>query len=400
MTAIPVTSSAGVQLTGLTVGVQYSVWTQGGPWHPHGLSVGDDSYTFQLSDNGSSWSGGIGTSYDPIAPQSDAYIPSWASSRKNLDSVHVLVTFTAGATSVWIRVFDNVFGDNTGSLDAEIGPGSLPFCQYGTQPQGALTGGVIITTALIDVLLLALDAPAALAVIFDGFVGKTIFAGDICSGLPPLMPQFVNADFLSGTDIPNPASLGKFWQGFQAVAWPHFCECTPGGIGPPPAIPVPPPLVIAPPGAPIAPIAVACDSTDLCGLLNALMRQLAGMSASIAQLRSDVTLIQRQGVPFGYLTGSVHSALTGSGSWTIADILGVAVTFDALPPELETGSTTPPTYHQVGKISLGTINGWRRSWQPTHSPYLILPVSGAFTRLGYTFSDGVVATITELLREP
>jgi hypothetical protein len=400
VTAIPVTSSGGVALTGLTVGATYSVWTEGGPWHPHGLSTGDDSYLYQLSDDGSTWSGSIGTSYDPTTPASDTYVPTWALSRKNLDSVHVLITFVASHTSVWIRVSDVVFGDNTGSLDAEIGPGSLPFCQYGTEPQGALVGGVIITTALIDVLLIAVAAPAAVAIIFDAFVGKTIFAGDICSGLPPLMPQFTNDDFLGGTDIPNPASLSKFWQGFQAIAWPYFCQCTSGGVGPPPAIPVPPPLVIVPPAAPSGPITVACDSTDLCGLLNALMRQLAGMSASIAQLRSDVTLIQRQGVPFGYVAGSVHSALTGSGAWTIADILGLAVTFDTLPPEFEAGSTDPPTYHQVGKISLGTVDGWRRSWQPTHSPYLIFNISGAFTRLGYTFSDGVVATITELLREP
>jgi hypothetical protein len=121
--------------------------------------------------------------------------------------------------------------------------------------------------------------------------------------------------------------------------------------------------------------------------------------AQLSYERADTRVIQRQGVPFGYLHGGVHSELSGSGEISIVDLLGVAVTFDVLPPGHESGSTDPTTYHQLGKISLGTSDGWRRSWQPTHSPYLILPVTAAWTRLGYHFADGVIATITELRRE-
>jgi hypothetical protein len=124
------------------------------------------------------------------------------------------------------------------------------------------------------------------------------------------------------------------------------------------------------------------------------------MSNTLALTRRDVSLIQRQGVPFGYIAGASHSALSGSGDFNVSAIIGLAVTFTAGLGLFSPRPGDPDTYHQLGKISIGTADGWERSWQPTHSPYLILPISGAVTRVGWSFAPGLVATITELIREP
>jgi hypothetical protein len=118
------------------------------------------------------------------------------------------------------------------------------------------------------------------------------------------------------------------------------------------------------------------------------------------QTQALVQLIQRQGVPFGYVSGASHVGLLGQGEFAVADIIGLAVSFTTLPGYYPPISGDPTTYHQIGKITEGTADGWRRSWMPTHSPYLILPLSGAVTKIGWTFPDGIIATITELLREP
>jgi hypothetical protein len=409
MTAIPVTNQNGVALTGLTIGQTYAVWTQAGPWYPTGDSSLPGAYSFDLSPDGVVWSSGIATSFDPWAVSqgvtvSNTYFPAWCSSRQNLDSVHVLITFTATATSVWVRVADapGQFADNTGALDVEIHGGTLPFCEYGTSVQGPAQAGVIITTGLIDVLLLAVAAPAALAVLFDAFIGKVLFTGDLCAGLPPLMPQFTDADFLGGTGVPNPASLPKFWQGLQAIAWPHFCQCNPGGIGAPPPVVVPPPLVIAPPAAPTGPISIACDNNDICTVLNALMRQLTGMSQSIAQLRSDVTLIQRQGVPFGYLTGPVHSGLTGSGSFAVQGLLGLSVAVTGAPAGWGRSDDNPSRYIPApASVTLGSAHGVESVlWCNEPVTFAYASGDGAMTLVTWHCKPGVTISITELVREP
>jgi len=200
-------------------------------------------------------------------------------------------------------------------------------------------------------------------------------------------------------DTLSSASPQQLWDALRAVMWPSFCQCTPGGGGAPPPVDYVPPDPPQPPHWPPTP-AVDCDDTSLCALVQQLARSVASLQQTVNQDYTIDTLVQRQGVPFGYVPGTVHSALSGNGEFPVAGILGLAVTLDVFPAGHESGSTDPITYHQLGKVSVGTVAGWRRSWQPTHNPYLILPIAGAFTRVGYSFVGGVVATITELLREP
>jgi hypothetical protein len=309
--------------------------------------------------------------------------------------VQVYVYPRGGGGSSFPKTFDIALsGGWTGDL-------SGGYCSYGYRLKPAQQYVAVISAASIGAMILLVPEAALLGIVFETLIGFSWVPGTVCGGPAPPLPTWSPDDFIMGTGIPSPSGLPKTLQAWEAINWPLYCECVPATGTDPPAV-APPPVFVPPtqPYVPVQPLPVVCDNTSLCDMLNQLSRQLNAVQQQIGWLRGDVTLIQRQGVPFGYQFGTVHSALSGNGAWTIADLLGLAVTFSSIPAGHVTGSTDPPTYHQLGKISLGTVDGWRRSWQPTHSPYLILPITGAFTRLGYTFSDGVVATITELIREP
>jgi hypothetical protein len=399
MTAIPVTSSSGAHITGLTVGQLVGLASNSGPWHPHGGGAGDDSYTFQVSLDGSTWSSGLGTSNDPIAPQSDSYIPAWVDSRVNLDLYHVQLYFYPSQTDCYIRVFDTVFGDNTGSLDYVLSGPGVGACQYGGEADSTKTLPYVVTTAVLDAVI-------ASALALTGQLELLPYVATAAAAIEGTIPFAVDCTVVPSAVTPlnltDPSSLSpdnlRAW--LRQAMWSWFCKCTAAPGGSPAPKPFVPPPVVVDPHAPITPpTPVSCNNTDLCSYLNHLEQLVAAIGTQVSYLRTDVRLIQRQGVPFGYLHGTAHGPLTGQGDFAVADILGLEVSFSSIPALPGHSAGDPDTYHQLGKISLGTVDGWRRSWQPTHSPYLIFPVSGAFTKVGYTFPAGVTATITELLRE-
>jgi hypothetical protein len=311
------------------------------------------------------------------------------------------VDFPAGSDgfSIEIKATDAAYPLDV-RVDYDIVPGDVGYCQYGTRLKPAQQVVQVISDAAITAAAILVPEIDWLAVAFGALVGLSWIPGNVCNGPPPQMPTFTAADFVGGTQIPAPGSLAKLMTAFQSIVWPQYCECLPATGGGPAPIVYPPAIQPQPPGAPgpIAPI--VCDNTDLCATLLELSRQLTSMSGQLSLVRQDVQLIQRQGVPFGYVIGSIHSALSNSGQFAIADILGLAVTFTTLPGIYQPSLGDPDTYHQLGKISVGTVDGWERSWQPTHSPYMILPIPGAVTLVGFSFAPGIVATISELLREP
>jgi hypothetical protein len=289
---------------------------------------------------------------------------------------------------------------NTNTQDITLSDG-LANCAYGTRLQTGQKIVITLSTAAIAAAVLAAPELAFLEIAWDAMVGLAWSAGIVCNGPPPAFPVFTAADYLWGTGIPAPGSLGKFQQAWEAANWNNYCECIPSpGGGAPPAVPYRPLIPTAPTDvpAPVAPI--ICDGSDLCASLDAISKQLVGLAAQISLTRLDVQLIQRQHVPFGYVHGPSHSALSNDGDFAVSDILGLGVTFTTLPGIYDPTVGDPDTYHQIGKISVGTVDGWLRSWQPTHSPYMILDISGAVTKVGYSFKPGIVATITELIREP
>jgi hypothetical protein len=385
---ITVTTRPGATLSGLTIGQLYALNSTGGPWHaPFGTF-----YQLQLE------SGGTQVGYVNLDTLGDAI--------GTIPAGHSQLFFQATATSVTLSVADGggPFSDNTGSLDCALfyayDDAAVTYCAYGSGPQSGTTTGIIITTSIIDLVVTFIGAPW-LAIVFDAFIGKIVYTGDLCGGSPPPMPTFTNDDFIGGTPgIPNPGSLGKFWQALQATMWPYFCECTAGPSGSTPPVPFPTPSPTAPPAAPSGPINIGCDDQDLCTSLNALARQLTAMSGQVAQLRSDVTLIQRQEVPFAYVPGPSFTGLTGSGTLTVQGILGANVAISSSPSWMTSTMAPVASVWKYGEIAFGTSDGWLRRDVITHNPHLLLRVSGAVTRLAYTFEPGVTASIETLLREP
>jgi len=281
------------------------------------------------------------------------------------------------------------------------GGGLSPYCQYGTRIKPGQSTVLILTEAAIGAAAVAVPELLLFGVVWGAFVGWTFVPGSVCASPPPAMPTFTDADFLYGTQIPAPGSIGKFWTALQIGLWPLYCECIPATGSNPPPVPEPPPIVVPPPsGFPTQPSPVECDNTALCATLDLIVRMLTSMSAQLGWIRTDVELIQRQGVPFGYVTGAVHAGLTGDGSFDVADILGLAVNCTTIPGYLGLEAGTPDEHLFLGRLNLGTLDGWTPRQLLVDQPQLLLGVSGAVTVVGYSLAGGVVATITELRREP
>jgi hypothetical protein len=125
------------------------------------------------------------------------------------------------------------------------------------------------------------------------------------------------------------------------------------------------------------------------------------LTALINRLMAAVELIQRQGVPFGYVPGAVHSGLSGAGALSVSGLLGAKVAITTDPATLGIEGSSPSVLFDRGFISWGTPDGYLQSERVQHNPQLSLPPrASAFTSLAYDLHPGVIVTITELVREP
>jgi hypothetical protein len=125
------------------------------------------------------------------------------------------------------------------------------------------------------------------------------------------------------------------------------------------------------------------------------------LTARVDQILDMVTLIQRQSVPFGYVASTVHAGLTGSGALSVSGLLGCKVDMTTIPSSYGQSAGTPAEHFDLGFVTFGSPDGYPSSKRLEHQPTLFLPARcGAYTDLAYSLAPGVVATITELLREP
>lgn len=118
------------------------------------------------------------------------------------------------------------------------------------------------------------------------------------------------------------------------------------------------------------------------------------------QILQLVTLLQRQLLPFAYVAKTAHAGLTGQGSFAVADLLGVKVNVTTLPTQLGEAVGEPTFLFDVGWLSILTGDGLIEERRVSASQVVWTPrlMSEAVT-LGYSFHPGVVATVTELVRE-
>lgn len=129
---------------------------------------------------------------------------------------------------------------------------------------------------------------------------------------------------------------------------------------------------------------------DLSAILNAL-----------DYLRGQIDLMQRQAVPFAYVSGATHGGLSGDGEFAVQGLIGVRVLVDETGHGAGAEAGDPDTLFDVGWINWGNPDGWKRREFIGSSPMVSLPtVAGQYTRIGYSLRPGAVVTITELVREP
>jgi hypothetical protein len=113
------------------------------------------------------------------------------------------------------------------------------------------------------------------------------------------------------------------------------------------------------------------------------------------------TLIQRQVAPFAYVPGTAHAALTGAGQFAVQGDIGISVDVTTVPGRAGSEYGNPLNLFDLGWLNVGTADGWVHRELITANPFLYLPPDmGVMTLVGYSLSPDVVATITELVREP
>jgi len=124
-------------------------------------------------------------------------------------------------------------------------------------------------------------------------------------------------------------------------------------------------------------------------------------TAALSQILQLLTLTQRQVAPFAYIPGASHAGLTGSGTLTIPECIGIRVEMTTIPGWIGEASGSPLEYFDAGWYSWGNTDGFLASERLSHSPQLSFP-NGAqqYTRFGYSFAPGVVADVQELYAEP
>jgi len=306
---------------------------------------------------------------------------------------------------VYLRGADVTYSTGNGTVEIYEWTGDCTYpayCEYGTRLKPDQATNLVVTAGVVTAIAAVVPQARWLSIVFDVLIGASFNANIVCQGPPPDVPTFTADDFIGGTPVPNPSSIGKVWQAFNALAWSIYCECVPAGSGQPAPSTPPAPTVPAPPdGIPTDAPNLVCDIDDLCSQFNQLLRAVAATNAQIRLLRQDVTLIQRQAVPFAYLPGTVHSGLSGQGTIPVSGILGLSVSFSTVPAYLsaDMDGAARSTYY-LGHVNVGDPYGWERRRAITHDPMLLLDLPPSSTIVEYNFQPGCVASITELIREP
>jgi hypothetical protein len=124
------------------------------------------------------------------------------------------------------------------------------------------------------------------------------------------------------------------------------------------------------------------------------------LQIQIDQILQLVTLIQRQSVPFAYISGTLHSGLTGTGVVSVSGILGVLANASVpTPTSLLPG--TPDVRLPIGRLNLATADGYTDRVELVTDSQVFFPrAAGVYTSIGYTLEPGVTLALTELVREP
>jgi hypothetical protein len=116
---------------------------------------------------------------------------------------------------------------------------------------------------------------------------------------------------------------------------------------------------------------------------------------------AQVNLLQRYRLPFAYIAGASHSALSGQGSFAISRLLGMKAHLTTIPASYGVAVGTPDYHFDLGWMSILTGDGFINEQRITAGDQLWQPeLFAEAVTFGYSLNPGVVATFTELEAEP
>jgi len=149
--------------------------------------------------------------------------------------------------------------------------------------------------------------------------------------------------------------------------------------------------------------AVYTCGASLSGSLDTACQSDPAVLAALQQVLDLVKLLQRQLVPLEYTMGSSHAGLSGQGTIAVSGLLGVKIELTTLPSTYTQDTSDPPYIWSAGWISMMTADGFidEARFHATHQVWMPrMAFASVATLIGYSLKPGIVATITELLRQP
>jgi hypothetical protein len=129
---------------------------------------------------------------------------------------------------------------------------------------------------------------------------------------------------------------------------------------------------------------------------------LAQLTAQLELVKLQVDLIQRQGVPFGYVPGGFHSDLSGNDVLTFDDpVIGVKIIASAVPDDVGLQTGDEPERFTDSWVNFSSGGDRAGRIRITNLPLLLFPpAAGVFDQLSYSLRPGLTISVLELLREP
>lgn len=125
------------------------------------------------------------------------------------------------------------------------------------------------------------------------------------------------------------------------------------------------------------------------------------LSSAIQDVQTLVTQLQRYLLPFAYVFGTVHSGISGTGSFAITSLSGMKISVTSVPPFAGESVRDVNKLFELGWVSIQTADGLidqiaidrvERVWQSRLFPEATL--------FGFFCTPGTVIELTEVMPEP
>jgi hypothetical protein len=153
------------------------------------------------------------------------------------------------------------------------------------------------------------------------------------------------------------------------------------------------PPIYTPPSDGIPPLGSApvCASyQDICNQLQITDYLLQGVSAQLS-------LFKARNQPSAWRTGVIRTGLTGTGVFTVLDILGLNVILTTVPATWGSTSETPRRLiPSAGSVQAGFASEYTDNWQLHYENEILMLRSTWATQVRYNIRPGITATIVEL----